>query len=148
MKKIIFILCFVLLTGSASHAEEETQKFKNLYFYQRLTDVYDNTTYILTPNSKFFEIAAPATDDETGYGTIDCTLLQNKENFIKMRCNDCTDTTCQNYQEHINTFEILQNNDVPNKHYIRHQIIDEKTGTLLRENLLWLDNIMSIHPNQ
>ena len=148
MKKIILILGVFFFMSNVVCADEEKQDFKHPYFYQRLTDVYDGTIYILKPDSKFFEISAPLAANEIGYGKVKCQLLENKEKFIKLRCNDCTDVTCKNYEEHINTFEILPYDGISDKHYIRHRVIDENNGSMLRENLLWLDGLIAIPPYQ
>jgi len=148
MKKIFLVLLILMAIPNIVRAEEEKLEFKHPFFYQRLTDVLDNTVYVLTPTSKFFEMDIPIIDNKIGYGTIQCKLLKNEEKLIEMLCNDCTNIMCDKHQRRINTFEILPYNEQTKRYYIRHRVFDENKDSMLRENLLWLNNIMAIHPYQ
>ncbi len=120
---------------------EEEQKFKNPLFYQQLIDVMDDSMYLLTPTTKFFDALVPEQ-----YIKVECKLLKNEENFIELLCNDCTNLICDKHQKRINTFEILPNDEKSEKYYIRHRVFDESKDSMLRENLLWSDGLISVIP--
>ena len=150
MQKLILSLFLIL--SSAPVLAEEKVKFKHPFFYQQLYDCYDFTMYLLTPTSKFFDLSLPKqiSEDKYGYGfgEVDCTLLENEEEFIKMKCNDCTDFSCKKHQERINTFEILDYNPKTRMYYMKHKVIDIDDGSVLRENLLRLSGIIAIKPDE
>ena len=150
MKKLILSL-FLILNFTHAFAEEKV-KFKHPFFYQQLYDCYDFTMYLLTPTSKFFDLSLPKqiSEDKYGYGfgEVDCTLLENEEEFIKMKCNDCTDFTCKKHQERINTFEIVGYDEKSKGYHMKHKVIDIDDGSVLRENLLRLSGIIAIKPDE
>jgi len=142
MKKI-FLILGLFITFHSVCAQEIKQEFKHPFFYQRLTDTYDDSVYVLTPSTKSFSLPIP-----DYYTEVKCTILNNQENFIKLLCNDCTDINCDKHEERINTFEILPYNEKTQNYYIKHKVFHKNDSTPIRENLLWLDNLMSIHPYQ
>ena len=143
MKKFIIFFSF-LFAISIANANANNESFLNPIFYQRLTDVVDESIYMLTPKTKFYEL--PISSECGGYQTVDCTLLENEENFIKIICNDCSNINCTLQKKRINTFQILPFDDKTNRYYVKHRVIDINNNSMLRENLLSTDGVIAIHP--
>lgn len=149
MRRLALILLLVL-SYTHLHAEEQKEEFLHPLLYQRLEDMYDGTDYIFTPKTKFFATPLATAESELGIAEVECKLLENKETFVKLLCNDCTNMTCDKHEERINTIEVLY--DIPHnelgKYYFKHRIYDKNGERLIRENWLWCHNIVAIKPYQ
>jgi len=147
MRRLALILLFIL-TYTNVHAEEQREEFLHPLLYQRLEDMYDGTDYIFTPKTKFFATPLATAESELGIAEVECKLLENKETFVKLLCNDCTNMTCEKHEERINTIEVLDYDTKTDGYYFKHRIYDKNDEQMIRENLLWCDTIVAIKPYQ
>ena len=140
MKKFILILGLLSLLSANVLANNIT--FLHPIFYQQLSSQNGDYFYVLKPNTMYYENSKTGTIISTK-----CFLQENKEDFIKLLCDNCEDSKYITSTKYIHTFALFPKRKADNNYVISHKIYD-KSNNLKSEEVLINDGLIAIPPYQ